>query len=260
MTFQNDLSFFDRPEILNFIFYPRKDFGVSKAGTTYFIEVEDGIKIGCRFYFKKSYPSILYFHGNGETVGDYDDVAPLFNQRGINLFVADYRGYGLSNGMPTMTNLIKDAHPIFKGFKEIIEKEGCNKNLFLMGRSLGSIPAIELAYHYQSEISGLVIESGSADFLRLLSIFGIEPESSLKEKLERTSNRAKIRSISTPTLIIHAEYDSLIPLKEGIELYENSKAENKELFIIPGADHNDLWFIGGDKYYIKIEEFIKSHS
>ncbi|MDY6862525.1 MAG: alpha/beta hydrolase [Thermodesulfobacteriota bacterium] len=262
MSFQDDdLSFFDKPEILNFIFYPRKDIEVSKAGITCFIEVEEGIKIGCRFYLKEiSYPSILYFHGNGETIGDYDYVAPLFNERGINLFVTDYRGYGLSNGMPTMTNLIKDAHPIFKGFKKIIEKEGCAKSLFLMGRSLGSSPAIELAYHYQSEISGLIIESGGADFFRLLRFFGIMAEGSLKEKTERASNKAKIRGVSSPTLVIHAENDCLIPLNEGRELYENSISPDKELFVIPGADHNNLWLVGGDGYYIKIGDFIKAHT
>jgi hypothetical protein len=255
-----DLSFLDRPEILNFIFYPRKNLSLSQRGTTHLIEVDSGIKIGCRFYLKEEdCPSILYFHGNGETVGDYDWVAPFFNQRGINLFVADYRGYGLSNGEPTITNLISDAHPIFKGFKEIIKKKGCKNSLFIMGRSLGSIPAIELAYHHQSEFLGLIIESGVANFFDILfNMLGIEINNSFKEKLEIISNKSKIKSLSIPTLIIHAEYDSLLPLREGKDLYESSGAKDKKIFIIPGADHNNLWQIAGDQYYQKIEEFIKT--
>jgi len=90
-----DYSFLDRPEILQFIFYPRKDPvgkpSVSNA-TDYFIPVEEGIGIGCRFYTAgQNSPNILYFHGNGEIVADHDYIAPMYNERGINLFVADYR-------------------------------------------------------------------------------------------------------------------------------------------------------------------------
>ncbi len=256
-----DLSFLDTPEILSFLFYPRRDSYAPGTGSNHFIEVGEGIEINCRFYVKeRDFPSCLYFHGNGETVADYEWVAPLFNQRGINLFVADYRGYGLSNGHPTITDLIRDAHPIFTGFKEIIKRAGCSERLFLMGRSLGSVPVIELAYHYQDEIKGLIVESGGADlFLRLFALFGLEMEESIKSKVAEASNKVKIRSIHTPTLVIHAEFDTILPLQEGRALYENSGAEDKEIFIIPGADHNNLWQIGGDQYYQKIEAFVKAH-
>ncbi len=256
-----DLSFLDKPEILSFVFYPRKDLFSPGVGSTHFIEVGENIKIGCKFFLKeRDFPSFLYFHGNGETVGDYEWVAPLFNQRGINLFVADYRGYGLSNGHPTITALVRDAHPIFAGFKEITKREGCSGKLFLMGRSLGSVPVIELAYHYQDEIKGLLVESGGADILlQLFTLFGLEVEESIRIKLAEASNKVKIRSIHTPTLIIHAEFDTILPLQEGKALYENSGAKDKEIFIIPRADHNNLWQVGGDRYYKKIEAFAKTH-
>ncbi len=166
----------------------------------------------------------------------------------------------MSNGRPTITALIRDAHPIFAEFKEIIRREGCSGKFFLMGRSLGSVPVIELAYHYQDEIKGLIIESGGADiFRRLFALVGFKVEESFRRRLEEASNKAKIRTIHAPTLVIHAEFDTILPLQEGIELYENSGAKDKEIFIIPGADHNSLWQIGGDKYYQQIESFVKAH-
>ncbi|MFA4917159.1 MAG: alpha/beta hydrolase [Syntrophales bacterium] len=261
MSHNIDFSFLDIPEILSVIFYPRKDFYTPGLGTTHFVEVEKGVEIGCRFYLKaKDLPTILYFHGNGETAGDYEWVAPAFNQRDINLFVADYRGYGLSNGHPTITNLIRDAHPVYEGFKAILKKEECLGETFLMGRSLGSVPAIELSYHYQDEIKGLIIESGGANiFLRLFELFGIEVEESFRNKLEEASNKTKIRQVNIPTLVIHAESDTLLPVQNGVDLYENSGAEKKDIFIVPGADHNNLWQIAGDEYYRKIEDFVKTH-
>jgi len=262
MSHEVDLSFLDTPEVLGLIFYPRKDFAAFGAGTVHFIDVGEGVRIGCRFYTAgKDFPSLLYFHGNGETAGDYEDVAPLFNRLGINLFVADYRGYGLSSGRPTVTNLLHDAHPVFRGFQEIVKKENCRERYFLMGRSLGSVPAVELAYHYQDEIRGLIVESGGANLVaRLLHLSGIEMTDVPTHRLEEASNREKIRHVHTPTLVIHAEYDMLIPLEEGRALYDASAAADKQLFIVPGADHNDLWQVGGESYYGTIGEFVKDHS
>ncbi len=270
MSYQVDLSFLDRPEILEVIFpvvyspfyrlnYPQ--FSPAEV-PSYSIEVEEGIKISCGFWVSgQEYPSILYFHGNGETVASHDWVAPFYNQRGINLFVADYRGYGSSDGKPTISNMISDAHTIFKGFKDIIEKEDFKRSLFLMGRSLGSMPAIELAFNYQDEICGLIIESGAANnFRRLWSYLGITEKEAILSEERLFLNRVKIRQVRQPTLIIHGEYDQLISVKEGEELYQSSGAQDKRILIIPGADHNDVMIVKQNLYFDTIEEFVKAYS
>ncbi|MBS7287747.1 MAG: alpha/beta hydrolase [Candidatus Freyarchaeota archaeon] len=254
-----DLSFLELPEVLKLIFYPRRDLSVG-AGVACFVDVGGEVRLGCKFYAcGEGHPAILYFHGNGETAGDYDGFSWLFTDRGINLFVAEYRGYGLSGGSPTVTSLLRDAHPVFRRFKDVASEEGWD-GLFVMGRSLGSIPAVELAYHYQGEVDGLIVESGVANtFTLFLDLFGVRVSGELREKLEAVSNKAKIREVRVPTLIIHAENDTLIPLDEAVELYKSSGADDKELFIIPGADHNDLWFVAGEKYYEKIRDFVERH-
>jgi len=264
-----DLSFLDRPEILEVIFplvyspfylqdYPRSS---SPDAPGYSIEVEEGITINCGFWVSgKEYPSILYFHGNGETVATHQWVAPSYNQKGINLFVADYRGYGSSNGKPTIANMIGDAHTIFRGFTEIIKKEGFEQRLFLMGRSLGSIPAIELAFNYQDETRGLIIESGAANnFRRLWNYLGISGKGDVLSEESLFLNRVKIRQVHQPTLIIHGEYDQIISVEEGKELYQSSGAQDKEILIIPGADHNDIMMVEPGLYFDTIEEFIKAN-
>lgn len=268
MSHETDLSFLDRPEILQIIFpvvyspfyFPAASAKLPPSAATHFIEVEEGIKIGCGFWARgRELPAILYFHGNGETVQDCDWIAQFYIERGVNLFVADYRGYGLSGGKPTVTNLIRDSHFIFEGFKKVIEKEGYKSNLFLMGRSLGSIPAVELACHYPDELRGLIIESGSANnFRRFWSYL----EASGREGLlgKKFLNKEKIKSVLIPTCIIHGECDQIIPVQEGLELYEKSGAADKDILIISGADHNDLMVTGHKEYFNKIEEFVKKNS
>ena len=265
-----DLSSLDRPEILEVIFplvyspfYSPDYLQFSSADVPgYSIEVEEGIKINCGFWVSgKEYPSVLYFHGNGETVASHDWIAPLYNQRGINLFVADYRGYGSSNGKPTISNMIGDAHTIFEGFSQIIRKEGFKRSLFLMGRSLGSMPAIELAFNYQDEIRGLIIESGTAsNFRGLWNYLGITEREAILSEESLFLNKVKIRQVRKPTLIIHGEYDQIISVKEGEELYQCSGAQDKRILIIPGADHNDVMMVNQSLYFDTIEEFVKAYS
>ncbi len=265
MTCQgNDFSVLDRPEILGVIFYPRKSRfpePFKPNARNHFVEVEKGIRIGCRFYMKGlDSPSLLYFHGNGEIVDDYDWPASFYNNIGVNLFVADYRGYGVSDGRPTISNMIKDSHRIFKGFVDIVEEYGSRKSLFVMGRSLGSIPAIEVVYHYQDDVQGLIIESGSANNFRYFLSSSTLYNHPVWKDNSVFLNKVKLRSISKPTLIIHAEYDTLVPLEEGKELYTDSVAKDKRLVIIPDADHNDLMLVGNEQYFKAIEQFVKDHS
>ncbi|MHC1581522.1 MAG: alpha/beta hydrolase [Candidatus Syntropharchaeia archaeon] len=258
-----DLSFLDIPGF-QLVFFPRKDLNPQPSvenAENHFIDV-DGVKIGCRFYISgKDSPSILYFHGNGEIVSDHDWIAPFFNKRRINLFVTDYRGYGFSDGVPSMSRVILDAHPIFHEFKKMIKDRGYSDNIFVMGRSLGSIPAVELAFHYQDDIQGLIIESGVANtFSHLSDLFGIHIDGSLLKKMEKESNKEKIRSIRIPTLIIHGEYDSIIPLSEGRELYVNSGANDKKFVLISGANHNSILIVDPERYFNEIERFVRNAS
>lgn len=256
MNYQ-DYSALDIPDLLQIVFHPRKDFTPPPQNSTdHLIPVEGNVSISCRFYVRdQDAPSILFFHGNGEVSSDYDYFAPLYNESGINLFVADYRGYGSSGGMPTFSNTIHDAHRILKGFQDVLKGQNYNGKFFVMGRSLGSISAIELASHYQKQINGLIIESGIASELRMLARLGFSTES-LGITNAESLNLARVRSITSPILIIHGEYDSMIPLDEAKDLYENVATEKRDLVIIPGADHNDLMLVGMQLYFEAIREFV----
>jgi alpha-beta hydrolase superfamily lysophospholipase len=247
----------DQPAILQFAFYPRQDFTPGPPNSTdHFVSVEKDISVSCRFYVQSlDAPSILFFHGNGEVVSDYDYIAPTYNRQGINLFVADYRGYGSSGGMPTIKTTVEDAHPIFKAFREILRDNHYTGHLFVMGRSMGSLPAIELASHYHEQIKGLIIESGFASLQKGLTHLGFPMEAFGLTDVD-FPNLAKIRNVTLPTLIMHGEHDTLIPPSEARDLYQNSAAEDKRLVIIPHADHNDIMVLGIQQYFTAISEFV----
>ena len=69
-----------------------------------------------------------------------------------------------------------------------------------------------------------------------------------------------IRQISIPTLVIHGEYDQIVPPVEGKSLYQNIAAKDKRLLIIPGVDHNTIFLGGMEPYLNGLKNFISAHS
>jgi len=66
-----------------------------------------------------------------------------------------------------------------------------------------------------------------------------------------------VRTIISPALLIHGDYDTLVPLREAEDLYAHLGSEDKELVIIGGADHNNIMFANLDEYFGVIQRFIE---
>ncbi len=253
-----DYSQIDRSPLLSYLFFPRKDFTSCPEGAFDLpVAVGNQVSIFCRFYAgDRSWPWLLYFHGNGEVASDYDEIAPFYHQKEINLAVADYRGYGASGGAPNFGNLFRDAHPIFKGVQEELDRRGQGKGLWVMGRSMGSLCAIELAGHYPDRIKGIVIESGFASVTRLIRHLNL-PSGEIDLEPVEQERLAMVRKVTAPALILHGELDMLVPLKEAKDLHHLLGSTRKKLVIIPNADHNTIMFAGFEQYFAEIREFIE---
>ncbi len=252
-------SAIDQSPLVDLLFYPRRDFTPAPQGAfDLFSPVDEGISVHIRFYpHDKSGPWIFFFHGNGEVVSDYDDIAPLYARMGINLAVADYRGYGASGGRPTFSHLVHDAHLLFGAVRKELSQKGFSDKLWIMGRSMGSISALELAYQHVDHIQGLIIESGFASVTRLIKHLGL-PSRGIDLAPIEEEHRGRIRKILLPSLIIHGEFDHLVPLQEARDLLDYLGADKKELVIIPKADHNSVMFSNPAQYFGAIQKFIKN--
>lgn len=248
----------DDPQVLAYLFHPRPDdltdwpAGVGPVS----VRVDQGVQVGGRLYAAQGdSPLILYFHGNGEIAADYDDLAPLYTRMGISLLVMDYRGYGTSSGSPTASNLANDAPVVFHALDGICKLNGLIPvRRYLMGRSLGSAAAIEIASKVGDQIAGLIIESGFAYTFPLLERLGLYVKGADEER-DGAGNLAKVRHIGVPTLIIHGESDTLIPVSDAEALYANSGAREKKLVRIPGGAHGNVMIVNIPKYFGAIQHF-----
>ncbi len=252
-----DYSYVDQPYFLQMLFYPRPDSARTPANAfDLLIDTADDARIAARFYFRdKQWPWILYFHGNGEVAADYDDLAPLYFAQKINLVVADYRGYGASTGTPDFTSMVRDAHQVYEAVKNELSRRGYSPDLYIMGRSLGSISAIELAFHHQERLKGLIIESGFASINRLIYHLGIMQPNPDLDRIEQECLEM-IAQIKIPALIIHGESDNLVLPEEGKLVYDTLGSRDKEMVIIPRAGHNDVIVRDIPRYFSAIKRLV----
>ncbi len=253
------LTKLDQPELLSFIFSPRTCdvTPLPKAAIDVEIETEPGVIIGCRFHIHDpASPNIIFFHGNGEIVADYDDIGPLYNHAGMNLLVTEFRGYGWSNGTPTVTSMLADAEILFTEIQNWLKFNNHDGKIFIMGRSLGSVPAIDLATRHEDDIKGLIIESGIADTIPLAKVLGLNPENTEFTEDDGFRNIQKIETVKTPTFIFHGSRDEIIDAAEAEKLQSYSGARTKEFIVIPGATHNTMITTGGRLYFETIKNFI----
>jgi hypothetical protein len=265
-----DFSALDRPEVLRVLFHPRRDSG-PPAGRTdgggtktpdvqdVLIPVEPGAAVGARLHLGgRAHANLLFFHGNGEIAADYDEIAPFFGRIGLNLLAADYRGYGRSTGRPTVSAMMRDGHAVLDFLSSWLGENGFTGPLILMGRSLGSASAIELAAAYPERVAGLVIESGFARAAPLLSLLGVDPAAVGFREESAFAHVEKIARFRKPTLIIHAEFDHIIPFAEGRALFDACGAADKTLLKIPGANHNDILALGFDDYLQAVQRLAQA--
>ena len=246
----------NKNKLLESIFYPRKS-GIQQDSNDIIIPTSNNDKVSVRtFLANRNNPTILYFHGNAELAQEYDSIAEYYHKYNINLIVADFRGYGLSTGIPTRDNLHHDSQVIFNFVKEHLYAIDFNSTLYIMGRSLGSASAFEIVSKNQSSIAGCIIESGFVTEYPLLNLLNINTEEVDFNLDDGFMNLSKLRTYTGKLLIIHADLDDIVPFSQAELMLIESPSKEKDLFKVSGAGHNTILMIAREVYFTKINEFI----
>jgi pimeloyl-ACP methyl ester carboxylesterase len=254
-----DYALLDRAGAAQSSFFPRPDQTPPPANASdHLLEVEPGVNLDARLYeVNPGAPVIIYFHGNGEVIGDHDEVSQLYARIGTNLLVIEFRGYGASDGEPTFATLVTDARAAAKIAHRLLDQRGFSGDRFIMGRSMGAHSALEIAANASERFRGLILESGAGNLKRWAERLTFAPEEA--EKLLEM-HEAKIRAIRLPVLMLHGEVDELIPLSRAEEMKTMLAATECELVVIHGAGHNDIVWVGYQEYFSALARFVTARS
>nr|WP_239121265.1 alpha/beta hydrolase [Spirulina major] len=189
--------------------------------------------------------TLLYSHGNAEDLGEIRPVLEFFQAIGFNVFAYDYRGYGTSEGKASERNTYEE---IEIAYTYLTEKIGISPDrILLFGRSVGGGPTLNLAT--RKPVGGIILESTFTQVFRVVVPFPLLP-------FDKFRNLDKIKQIKVPVLIVHGMEDNTIPFSHGQKLFA-AAPEPKLSFWVEGATHNDLFWVAGDDYAEKLQEFEK---
>lgn len=188
--------------------------------------------------------TVLHLHGNAENISTHVANVAWLPARGFNVFVFDYRGYGASQGQPTLDGAQLDINA---AMKTLLERTDVEKDrIVFYGQSLGGALAVYNVAHspYRDHIRALLIESTFADYVAIAReeladhwiTWPLQWVPSLTVD-DRYSPLLAVRMISPiPLLIIQGDDDAIVPVSDAVQLYD-AALEPKQLWIVPGAGH-----------------------
>ena len=197
-------------------------------------------------------PVLLWCHGNAGNIISRLDNLKYLCRMGLSVFLFDYRGYGKSQKYnPGENGLYQDAIGAYDYLTRI--RKIRPERICIFGRSLGAAVAGELAT--QRPASALVLESSFPSIEAVAKFhYGGLPVHWLLGAEFRLIDR--LPQLSLPKLIIHGDKDDIIPIELGRQVFEVAKPP-KDWYVIPGADHNNTYEVGGEAYFRHLGEFIK---
>ena len=247
------MSLLDHPILSQRYFFPQP--GRPSQGA-WEVTTRDGHCLVC---YRKVVPqnrlTVVYYHGNGETVADHlPDPAEQWLDLGVDLVIVSYRGYGGSTGTPLLRTMLQDVQPVF----ESLQTEAAR--LIVFGRSLGSLYATEFAYRYP-QVAGLILESGIADPLERV-LLRARPEElggsaqQLRAEVDDCLNQQrKLAAYPGPVLVLHALGDTLVDASHARRNHLWAGAE-KSLVLFERGDHNSILAANHQHYFAAIAAFL----
>lgn len=232
-------------------FYPKKQLYVNPIALqfspqdVYFKSSDDLTLHG--WFFHAQAPAkgtILVLHGNAENLSTHVNSVLWLIPQGFNVFIFDYRGYGRSEGKPSISGVHRDAEAALETALNLPETKG--RKIVVLGQSIGGAIAVYTVAHTKQKdrIAALIIDSAFASYRfiareKLNDIFLTWPFQYPLSYLVGDSY-SPIRSVKdvspVPVLILHGKDDPVVPEHHGQMLSEAAR-EPKVFMETPNKGH-----------------------
>lgn len=188
--------------------------------------------------------TVLFLHGNAENISTHIGAVAWLPARHFNVLLLDYRGYGRSEGTPSVDGALLD---IDAALSHLIGRADVDaRRITVFGQSLGGALAILAVAQSprRDAIRALVTDSAFSDFRGIareklrsrwfLLPFATPLSWTISDRHRPLESVARITPI--PLFIIHGEDDSIVPAAHARALF-SAAGEPRQLRIYAGAGH-----------------------
>ncbi len=194
---------------------------------------------------KKAKGLVTFFHGNAQNLSAHFYVLAWLTQHDYDIFIFDYRGYGLSVGEPSPKEVNLDALAALNKSLELLEKNKIN-HWVVHAQSLGGMVAMRSMEDFKQtdKIDLLILDStfDSYDdiaFDKLSDYWFTFIFSPLGPLLVSDSMAPTtfFENYKGRVLVTHGDKDEIIPMKFGQRIFDRLQTKNKSWWPIAGAAH-----------------------
>ena len=163
---------------------------------------------------------VLYLHGNATSVASQVNISRyrLLHGAGLNVFAAEYQGFGGLDGVPTEETLRADARAAYDYLRYTLRIPP--HRIMIYGWSLGSAVAVDMASSLPP--AAIILEGAPASLVDLTT----RRYPFIPLRLFMRSSFDSIRTIDripAPMLFLHSVNDEVIPIAEGRRLFEAAR-------------------------------------
>jgi len=212
---------------------------------------------------KKSKGLIIFFHGNAQNITAHYLNLAWITKKGYDVFAFDYRGYGLSKGMPNQQGTNKDALAALNYAHARFKKDGHEK-FIVYGQSLGGVISLRALqdFKHREDIDLLVQDSTFMSYQKIAfdklshaGIFMILSPLAYGLVTDEFGSSRYAPKFKRPTLVIHGTDDFVIPFKFGEEIFETLETK-KWFWKVEKGRHIDVFRRDNYAYQKKFIKFL----
>ena len=185
--------------------------------------------------------TVLQVHGNAANISNHLPLVAWLPAAGYNVLLFDYRGFGRSDGRPSLDGVVADTRAALAWLRA--RRDLQPNRIVVIGHSLGGASALRAVAAEPQGVRAVVVDSAFASYRGIARdaagplgaiaapLFGGLPDA-------RSDPVAAVRELRVPLLVMHGSVDRVIPIAHGEALYA-AAAEPKRWLRIDGGHHLD---------------------
>lgn len=202
---------------------------------------------------------IIFSHGNSDDIGSCSSYCQwLADSLSCHVVVYDYVGYGVSCNEHTSVDNMHFAIEAVYGYC-IASHNVEPHDIFLMGKSLGSVPTVHLAAQaFARNIAGVVLISPLASGARVV-LGKRRLSASVMSMLDDqfAPNVKLVKNIAKPVFVIHGTMDKLINIQNGHDLIDALPGHCSYPPLWLQSGHNDVESVHPGLFISSISTFLQ---
>ncbi|GIP64157.1 alpha/beta hydrolase [Virgibacillus pantothenticus] len=219
--------------------------------------------------------TVIFAHGylgRGLDMGMFGQY--YYEQLGYNMFTADLRGHGESEGDYIGFGW-HDRIDYVDWINQVIEKQGKDAEIVLHGVSMGAATVLMASGEkLPDNVKAIVADSPYTSVYDMfdyqmgrmfhLPAFPLLPSTSLVSKmragygLREASAVKQVKKAEVPILYIHGNADTFVPTRMSEELYDQTNSP-KDLITFDGAGHGEAFVTHKENYIENLNRFLETY-